>query len=402
METEILTVDELKPQPELIRHAADIIKRGGLVAFPTETVYGLGGNALDPSAAEKIYAAKGRPSDNPLIVHISDTDELPALVSDIPEAARLLMDRYWPGPMTLILPKSDLVPAQTTGGLDTVAVRMPSHPVAAALIRASGVPIAAPSANRSGRPSPTQASHVRDDLGGRIDLILDGGHVGIGVESTIIDVTGPVPVLLRPGFISLKMLEELLGTVSVDTASIGPMDPDAHPKAPGMKYRHYAPLADMTLIRGDAEPVSEKICQLTKDALEGGKRVGILCSTESAAYYRERLTGLESAKVCPGMTENSQLLTKETEMDILEAVRSEAPSGDSSLMRDNRENVLIIPAGSRQDSESVARGLFGNLREFDRQGVDVIYSEFFNEGQLGDAVRNRMLKAAGYKIIDVN
>lgn len=222
--------------------AGEILKSGGLVAFPTETVYGLGGDALNPEASAKIYAAKGRPSDNPLIVHIADMEALKVLASEVPEKAKLLADRFWPGPLTMIMPKSDAVPYATTGGLDTVAIRMPSHPTAYELIRSSGVYIAAPSANTSGRPSPTTAQHVYEDLNGRIDMIIDSGKVDIGLESTIVDLTGEIPTILRPGYITRAMLEEVVGPVTIDKAILAEHeDPNLRPKAPGMKYKHYAP-----------------------------------------------------------------------------------------------------------------------------------------------------------------
>lgn len=360
MDTEFVTIDEREPQPERVKRAAKILQNGGLVAFPTETVYGLGGNALDPEASRKIYAAKGRPSDNPLIAHIADMDELEGLVTEIPPAARRLMERYWPGPMTLIFHKTDKVPLSTTGGLDTVAVRMPSHPVARALIRAAGVPIAAPSANLSGRPSPTKASHVREDMDGRIDMILDGGEVGIGLESTIIDVTGEVPALLRPGFISEEMLKEVLGEVTVDAASVGPMSPDAHPKAPGMKYRHYAPKADLTIIRGPIAATEQSIIRMAREAVQAGRRTGIICTGESLPVYEEALAdGIEAGL------------------------------------------VVLSVIGWRRDPSTIAHNLFDVLRSFDTWGADVIFSESFEGGQLGGAIMNRLKKAAGYHILDV-
>ncbi len=365
METRFVTIDEREPQADRIEAAAKIIKDGGLVAFPTETVYGLGGNALDPEASRRIYAAKGRPSDNPLIAHIADFAQLGPLVAEIPEAAQILMKKYWPGPMTLIFRKSQLVPESTTGGLDTVAVRMPSHPVARALIRAAGVPIAAPSANLSGRPSPTRASHVREDMDGRIDMILDGGEVGIGLESTIIDVTGEEPSLLRPGFISEEMIRELFADMTVDAASIGPASPDMHPKAPGMKYRHYAPRAQMTIVRGGQEAVRQKICALAGEELRAGRKTGLICTTESRPFYEEKLRPLL------GGSENAG------------------------------ERLDLVTVGSRRDGSSIAHNLYDVLRSFDTAGVDVIYSESFEEGQLGGAIMNRLKKAAGYHILDV-
>ena len=238
-----------------IRRAGDILKEGGLVAFPTETVYGLGGNALDAQASAKIYAAKGRPSDNPLIVHIADWDALYKIASEIPPEAKKLADAFWPGPLTMILKKSDAVPMATTGGLDTVAIRMPSNEVARALIRAGGGYVAAPSANTSGRPSPTCAAHVAQDLGGKIEMIIDGGNANIGLESTIVDLTEGKPTILRPGYINQEMLEQVLDEVEMDRGLISP-DSNVHPKAPGMKYRHYAPRAELTILKGSPEAVT--------------------------------------------------------------------------------------------------------------------------------------------------
>lgn len=335
---------------EALEKAGEILRSGGLVAFPTETVYGLGGNALDKEAARKIYAAKGRPSDNPLIVHIADLGELDELVSEIPPMAERLMEAFWPGPMTLILRKKSIIPDETTGGLDTVAVRMPSDPIAAALIRAAGVPIAAPSANRSGRPSPTRAGHVIEDMRGRIEMILDGGPVGIGLESTIIDCTEESPVILRPGYISREMVAGLLGSVSLDAASTGPMKEGERPRAPGMKYRHYAPKAALTLFEGESGAVAEQIRMRTADGLRAGKRIGILAADETFSNY---------------------------------------PEG------------IVRSIGSRERAETVAHNLFAVLREFDDLDVDVIYSESFSSEGLGQAIMNRLMKAAGYQIVHV-
>ena len=330
--------------------AGKILSRGGLVAIPTETVYGLGANALDESASKKIYEAKGRPSDNPLIAHISCMDELSALVSEIPEAGRKLAEKYWPGPLTMVFPKKEIVPYGTTGGLETVAIRMPSDPVANRLIKLAGVPVAAPSANTSGRPSPTKAEHVVEDMNGKIEMIIDSGEVGIGVESTIVDVSGKVPMLLRPGAITMEMLRETLGEVEIDPAILGPLSADVKPKAPGMKYRHYAPQAEMTLVEGEMEHVVEFINQEAKLALEAGLKVGIICTEESRESYQ-----------C-GM-------------------------------------LKVI--GSRENEESVAHNLFAVLREFDDQKVDCIFSESFSKDRLGQAIMNRLCKAAGYHIVKV-
>lgn len=353
METKrIMIEDRRNIKDEELAEAAAVLKSGGLVAFPTETVYGLGGNALDEDAARKIYAAKGRPSDNPLIAHISCAAELAPLVREIPEAGRKLMEAFWPGPLTMIFPKSSKVPYGTTGGLDTVAVRMPNDPVASRLIALAGVPVAAPSANTSGRPSPTTADHVWQDMNGRIDMIIDGGPVGIGVESTIVDVSSPVPSVLRPGAITMEMLREVLGEVAVDPAILGPMKEDVKPKAPGMKYRHYAPKAELTLVEttGPVESMVEKVKELAHEKLVQGCQVGIICTDESRSCYAEG------------------------------TVRS---------------------IGARESQESVAHNLYAVLREFDDLKVEYIFSESFSEDHLGQAIMNRLSKAAGYKIVQV-
>lgn len=371
---------------EELKEAAAILREGGLVAFPTETVYGLGGNALDENAARKIYAAKGRPSDNPLIAHVSCPEEVAPLVKEIPEAGRRLMEAFWPGPLTMIFPKSGIVPYGTTGGLDTVAIRMPDDPVASRLIALAGIPIAAPSANTSGRPSPTTADHVWQDMNGRIDMVIDGGPVGIGVESTIVDVSSKIPAVLRPGAITMEMLRDVLGEVAMDPAILGPLSPDIRPKAPGMKYKHYAPKADLTLVEpkemetgrdtGDADGVDDmdemgdldgvgdtddmdeaqikrmvdKVRELAGARIEDGFKVGIICTDESMSCY---------------------------------------PQG------------LVRTIGARKSQASVAHNLYALLREFDDLNVDYIVSESFPKDHLGQAIMNRLSKAAGYKIIKV-
>lgn len=351
MDTKMIRVEDTDQiKDEDLWEAARIIREGGLVAFPTETVYGLGANALDGAAAARIYAAKGRPSDNPLIAHISSMKELKPLVTEIPEAAEKLAKAYWPGPLTMIFPKSDRVPKGTTGGLDTVAVRMPSDPIARRLIALAGVPIAAPSANTSGRPSPTTAEHVRQDLDGKIEMILDGGPVGIGVESTIVDVSGEVPTLLRPGAVTLEMLEAVVGTVALDPAIQGPLAEGVRPRAPGMKYRHYAPKAELTLVEGETDAVAAWINQRTAESLAAGKRVGILCTEETKEKY---------------------------------------PQG------------ILRSLGIRAQEETIAHNLFAVLRELDDLQADVIYSESFSADHLGQAIMNRLRKAAGYRMIHV-
>lgn len=352
METKLVRIENpAAVRDEDLKEAAQILREGGLVAFPTETVYGLGANALDETAAKKIYAAKGRPSDNPLIAHISCMRELGPLVSEIPEAALLLAKAYWPGPMTLVLPKSTRVPYGTTGGLDTVAVRMPSDPVANRLIRLAGVPVAAPSANLSGRPSPTTAEHVRQDMDGRIEMILDGGPVGIGVESTIVDLSGETPTLLRPGAVTMEMLRTVLGAVEIDPAIVGPPREGLRPKAPGMKYRHYAPRAELTLFEGEPAAMTAAINRAAAEQLAVGKRVGVICTDETKDGY------------CDG--------------------------------------VLLRSVGARAHEETIAHNLFAVLREFDDLDVDLIYSEGFPRDHLGQAIMNRLVKAAGYREVKV-
>lgn len=351
MNTKLIKIEDTKQiKDEDLKEAAQILRDGGLVAFPTETVYGLGANALDEAAAKKIYAAKGRPSDNPLIAHISCFEELKPLVAYIPEAGRKLAEAYWPGPLTMVFPKSDIVPYGTTGGLDTVAVRMPSDPVANRLIKLAGVPVAAPSANTSGRPSPTTAQHVWQDMEGKIEMILDGGPVGIGVESTIVDVSGDVPTLLRPGAITMEMLRETVGRVEIDPAIQAPPSADLRPKAPGMKYRHYAPHADLQLVEGETGKVVETINTLVKEKLAEGKKVGIICTDETRDRY---------------------------------------PQGE------------VRSVGLRAREETIAHNLFAVLREFDDLDVDCIYSESFSKDHLGQAIMNRLTKAAGYHVLKV-
>ena len=279
MQTIIRKVDENCIDEMIMKEAGALLKSGALVAFPTETVYGLGANALDAEAAAKIYAAKGRPSDNPLIVHIADMESLALITEEIPEEAIKLAERFWPGPLTMVMKKSAAVPLGTTGGLQTVAVRMPSHPIALEMIRHGGGYIAAPSANTSGRPSPTLASHVADDMDGIIPMILDGGAVGIGIESTIVDLTEEIPTILRPGFITKEMLEEVVGEVQMDKGLEA--DSKTPPKAPGMKYRHYAPKAELIIVEGTSEAVVAKINEFAEENESKGIRTGIIGTEET-------------------------------------------------------------------------------------------------------------------------
>lgn len=359
-----------------LREAGRIIREGGLVAFPTETVYGLGADALNAEAAAKIYKAKGRPSDNPLIIHISDVSQVYNIAKEVPETARILMKEFWPGPLTIILWKKAYVPDGTTGGLPTVAIRMPSHPVARAFIRESGRVIAAPSANTSGRPSPTMAEHVYEDMNGRIPMILDGGPVDIGIESTIIDLTGEKPIILRPGFISRAMLSQAIGPVGIDPAIVSrePEKEDIIAKAPGMKYRHYAPKGELTLIEGSREAVRDKINSLVKEKIQMGYKVGVIATDETIGSYHGNNPG-------EGKT----------------FARSDPDQTGTILV----EGPLCRSIGSRDHPETVAASLYRILREFDSMECDYIYSESFFEEGLGNAIMNRMLKAAGYHLISL-
>ncbi len=339
---------------EAILQAADILRSGGLVAFPTETVYGLGADACSKKAAEKIYSAKGRPSDNPLIVHIADVKAVYELAACVPPKAEMLMEAFWPGPLTIILPKKELVPNETTGGLDTVALRMPSHPAALEMIRESGLYIAAPSANTSGRPSPTEAAHVLDDLKGKVDMILDGGAVGIGIESTIVDLTGECPTILRPGFITKQMLEHIIGEVKMD-AALEINDSSIRPKAPGMKYTHYAPKGELTIVEASSADdsgmnVANKINELVREKQQSGCGVAVIATSEHAHLYK-----------C--------------------------------------QNVLVVGDGTK--GETIAAKLYSTLRKCDELSVDYIFSEAFSTGALGSAIMNRLLKAAGQRVIKI-
>ena len=349
MDTKVVFMDEEHIDLQELAHAGELIKQGELVAFPTETVYGLGGDALQESSACKIYAAKGRPSDNPLIIHIAKWEDIYYICRDIPKAAKKLADAFWPGPLTMILKKADVVPLATTGGLDTVAVRLPGHGVARAFIEAAGGYVAAPSANISGRPSPTLAKYVLEDMGSKIPLIIDGGEVGIGVESTIVDLTGETPIILRPGYITHEMLEMVLGQVA-DDATMMEVLADVAPKAPGMKYRHYAPKGSLTIVAGDTEAVIEYINKACREAAGQGKRTGVLCTNETNNRYQA-------------------------------------------------DSVKSI--GSRAEECTVAQSLYRALRECDDEGLEVLFTESFEAEGIGQAIMNRLLKAAGHHIIQV-
>lgn len=350
MQTKVVKINSADIDDIYIKDAAKFIREGELVAFPTETVYGLGADALRPEAAKKIYAAKGRPSDNPLIVHIAGFEELVSIAREVPKQAKLLADAFWPGPLTMIVWKNEKVPYETTGGMETVAVRMPNHPVALRLIEESGCLIAAPSANTSGKPSPTEAEHVALDMDGRIPMILDGGAVGIGIESTIIDLTENVPMILRPGYITAEMIAEVLGEeVCIDPGIIA-ADSERKPKAPGMKYKHYAPRAELTLVEGETRAVVETINRLVGEKQAGGQKVGVIATDETMTRY-------------------------------------------------NSDCTLSI--GARSDEDAIARHLYKILREFDERDIDVIYSESFATPRIGQAIMNRLLKAAGHQVLTV-
>ncbi|KMY55678.1 tRNA threonylcarbamoyladenosine biosynthesis protein [Bacillus sp. FJAT-27231] len=332
-------VDSLATYPQ-IEEAADFLRRDEVVAFPTETVYGLGGNALSNEAATKIFAAKGRPADNPLIVHIASKQQVADVAINISKTAEQLMEAFWPGPLTVILEKQpNRLSEVVTAGLETVAVRMPDHPVALAVIERTGLPIAAPSANRSGKPSPTSAKHVQDDLDGIIAGIIDGGETGIGVESTVVDCTGDIPIILRPGGITKEEIEAVVGEAAIDAAL---KDAKQQPKSPGMKYKHYAPEAPVYLLEGSREWIQSHV----NEQRQQGKKVGVLTTEENLSFY---------------------------------------------------DADVILPCGSRQDLRTVAHSLYDVLRAFNETDVDIIYSETFPAAGVGLAIMNRLEKAAAHR-----
>jgi L-threonylcarbamoyladenylate synthase len=338
--TEILKINREKPEPNKIRFAAEIIKRGGLVAFPTETVYGLGADALNPEAVRKVFGAKGRPSDNPLIVHIADIKDIDILAKRVPKTAAMLMQKFWPGPLTVVLNKRRNIPDIVTAGGATVAVRMPDNKIALALISASGVPIVAPSANLSGRPSPTRPRDVIADMMGRVDLIIDGGQTEIGIESTVIDMTTLPPQILRPGMITVEEIESIIGKVIVSDMYLGA------PKSPGLKYRHYAPKAEMIIVEGHIKDVRIKIKKMIEKAVKDNKKVGVITFKKNTKY----------------------------------------------------EGCIVRFAGS--DPNIAARRLFSIIRDLDGR-VDLIISESFSGGASAMAISDRLKRAAGYDIVRV-
>ena len=348
MQTKYITIADPENFDEaLLGGAAEVIAKGGLVAFPTETVYGLGADAANPRAAKKIYAAKGRPSDNPLIVHIAEYEQLLSIAEVLPIQAKQLSDAFWPGPLTMIVRKNDVIPPATTGGLSTVAVRMPSSKIARALIKKSGRLIAAPSANLSGRPSPTKCAHVREDMDGRVDVIIDGGDTDIGLESTIIDLTSDVPTILRPGYITKEQIAEVVGEVQMDAGLSE--NSDEPPKAPGMRYRHYAPKGDLVVVEGAPERVRAYIGKEAAREQMNGEKVGIIAVGNAEDDYRVG---------------------------------------------------TVISLGERDDEEKIAAGLYDALRRMDENNCTKIYAESLRTPRLGDALMNRLLKAAGHHVVN--
>lgn len=347
-----IKVNPKNPASEKIQTAARVIKKGGLVAFPTETVYGLGADALNPDAVARIFTAKNRPPDNPLIVHIARREDVHKLAKDVPRSAERLMTEFWPGPLTLILKRSSIVPDITVAGLDTIAIRMPNNKVALALIKESKTPIAAPSANRAGKPSPTTAQHVIDDLAGQIDVVIDSGPTKVGVESTVIDMTKHIPQILRPGGTPLEDLKEIQGKIALHPIAEAKRKVRVlTARAPGMKHRHYAPEAEMILVEGELSKIVKRIKELTALSMADGKKVGILATKESISNY---------------------------DADVVKSL------------------------GSRNNVASIAKDLFRLLREFDEEKVDLIIAEGIAPKGLGLAVMNRLRRAADFNIVEAD
>lgn len=345
MKTLIKEIDINEPDKGLIDVFAAMLTDGKTVIFPTETVYGLGANALDEDAAAKIYQAKGRPSDNPLLVHVADKKDVYDLVENIDGRAKLLMEKFWPGPLTIVFKKKDIIPDRTSGGLDTVAIRMPSDPVARQLIRRAGVPIAAPSANISGRPSPTKPDHIIRDMDGRVDGILVGGPCNYGVESTIVDLSSGIAMVLRPGSVTLEMLKEVLGQVELDP-SLKNKDDNIKAKAPGMKYKHYSPQAQVYIVKAnDLDDFAQKVDALCLENEKKKLKTGVMTRSSDGHTYR--------------------------------AIRFDLGESDADL----------------------AKNLFDVLIGLDRESVDIAYVPYFEEKGLGVAIMNRLKKAAAYRII---
>ena len=348
--TKIFRMNPDQPEESYIEEAARVLQSGGLVAFPTETVYGLGANIYHPESVERIFQVKGRPGDNPLIVHLYSVEQVPEVAETIPDVFRVLAQQFLPGPLTMILPKKQTVSAVVSAGLPTVAIRIPAHPVAARLLAKAAIPVAAPSANLSGRPSPTLGSHVVDDLQGRVEVILDAGPTGVGVESTVLDLTGERPRIFRPGGITLEMLREVLG----DSVEAPELINTHRPLAPGMKYRHYAPQAPLYLFTGELQAVEEEIRKRLEASVDGKKKVAVLAFAESE-------------------------LAKQT-----------LPA-----------NILLYSLGSKERLAEAAHNLFRCLRLCDQEGADLIYAVAPPRKGVGEAVYNRLLKAAGGNVVEV-
>lgn len=349
MDTKIIIIKDEKEDEIKIREAAEIIKAGGTVVFPTETVYGLGADGLNAEAVKKIFEAKGRPQDNPLIIHVASKN-VELYAKEVPESAKKLMDKFWPGPLTIILRKKDIIPNVTSANLESIGIRMPDDSIARKLIEFSDTTIAAPSANISGRPSPTDFQRCIEDLEGKVDCIIGGEKSNIGVESTIVDCTLDPPMVLRPGGITLEMLKEVDSRIEIDKAIMQKPNKDLKPKAPGMKYRHYAPNAKVTIISGDRKKTIEKIKEMVHYNIENGKKVCILTVEENVKQYTEGIS---------------------------------------------------IVLGSRENLSTVARSLFEALRRCDDLGADLILAEGYEEKGVGIAIMNRLKKAAGFDVISV-
>ncbi|WDV46069.1 L-threonylcarbamoyladenylate synthase [Clostridiaceae bacterium M8S5] len=345
MNTRILEINKENPQEEKLIEAGVTIRNGGLVAFPTETVYGIGANALDEKAVSGIFKAKGRPSDNPLILHIACIQQLKEITTNITKDAYKAIEEFWPGPLTLILKKSDIVPEITTAGLDTVAIRMPEHNIALEIIKKSGVPIAAPSANISGKPSPTTYDHVKEDLYGKVDVIVNGGDSGIGLESTVLDLTTDIPTILRPGGVTRDDLLEIFPKVNIDPVLIGAK---TIPKSPGQKYKHYSPKAEVYVIEGILEDIPKVIIKLYEEYEAEGYKVGIMSTKQTEKYYQGKFT---------------------------------------------------INVGNRSNPATIASNLFRVLREFDKRNADIILAESIDKSGIGVAIMNRLSKSAGGRTI---
>ena len=360
IKTKYCKIDNPREQKDCIVRAASILRWGGTVAFPTETVYGLGANALNVDAVAKIFKAKGRPADNPLIVHIAYIEELVELVAGIPFKAGALMSAFWPGPLTLVFKKSDKVPLLVTAGLDTVAVRMPAHPVALSLIDKARVPVAAPSANLSGKPSPTRGLDVLKDLRGRVDVVIDGGTCLVGLESTVLDLTVDPPMILRPGGISKEDIELIVGKVDIDPFLLNEYkEQKLVPKSPGMKYTHYAPQADIVVVQGLKPDKLGALNLLVEKEKKLGRRVGLILTEETAFRYR---SFFKSVGVKP-------------------------------------DSLQVL--GSREEPEAIASRLYNSFRYADRQSLDVVFAEEIPAKGLGLAVMNRLLKAAGHHVVQL-